>query len=105
MNKFRVTLTEHAIFDLKDIPKELQDQIHRDLRNLESAPFPSGTYIKRLKGFRPPVYRLRSGNFRILYHIQESTVTILRVIDRKLLDRAIKRLALKPSMKKSQWLG
>jgi mRNA-degrading endonuclease RelE of RelBE toxin-antitoxin system len=37
---------------------------------------------------------LRSGNFRILYHIQESSVTILRVIDRKLLDRAIKRLAI-----------
>jgi mRNA-degrading endonuclease RelE of RelBE toxin-antitoxin system len=94
MNKFQVTLTEHAIVDLKDISKELRNQIHRELRDLESAPFPSGTYIKRLRGFRPPVYRLRSGNFRILYHIQESSVTILRVIDRKLLDRAIKRLAI-----------
>jgi mRNA-degrading endonuclease RelE of RelBE toxin-antitoxin system len=94
MNKFQVVLAEHAVVDLKDIPRELRDQIHRDLRNLESAPFPSGTHIKRLKGFRPPVYRLRSGNFRILYHIQEGSVTILRVIDRKLLDRAIKRLAI-----------
>jgi mRNA interferase RelE/StbE len=94
MNKFQVALTEHAIVDLKNIPEKLRDQIHRDLRNLESAPFPSGTYIKRLRGFRPPVYRLRSGNFRILYHIQENSVTILRVIDRKLLDRAIKRLAM-----------
>jgi len=92
MNKFNVTLTEHAIGDLKDIPKELREQIHRDLRNLESTPFPSGTYIKRLKGFRPPVYRLRSGDFRVLYHIQENSVIILRVIDRKLLERAIKRL-------------
>jgi len=92
MNRFHVTLTEHAIVDLKDIPRELQDQIHRDLRNLESAPFPSGTHIKRLKGFRPPIYRLRSGNFRILYHIQENNVTVLRVVDRKLLERAIKRL-------------
>ncbi len=100
MNKFQVVLTEHAVLDLKDISRELRDQIHRDLRNLESAPFPSGTYIKRLKGFRPPVYRLRSGNFRVLYHIQESSVTILRVIDRKLLDRAIKKLAMKPRMKK-----
>ena len=92
MNKFNVTLTEHAIGDLKDIPKELREQIHRDLRNLESTPFPSGTYIKRLKGFRPPVYRLRSGDFRVLYHIQENSVIILRVIDRRLLERAIKRL-------------
>jgi len=101
MAKFHVALTEHAILELKDISRELRDQIHRDLRNLKSAPFPSGTYIKRLKGFRPPVYRLRSGNFRILYHIQESGVTILRVIDRKLLDRAIKKLAIKPRIKRS----
>jgi mRNA-degrading endonuclease RelE of RelBE toxin-antitoxin system len=101
MNKFQVTLTEHAVADLEDIPRELRDQIHRDLKHLESAPFPSGTYIRRLRGFRPPVYRLRSGNFRILYHIQESSVTILRVIDRKLLDRAIKRLAIKPRIKRS----
>ena len=101
MAKFHVTLTEHAILDLKDISRELRDQIHRDLRNLESAPFPSGTYIKRLKGFRPPVYRLRSGNFRILYRTQEGSVTILRVIDRKLLDRAIKKLAIKPRIKRS----
>jgi mRNA-degrading endonuclease RelE of RelBE toxin-antitoxin system len=94
MNKFNVALTEHAIGDLKDIPKELRDQIHRDLRNLESAPFPSGANIKRLKGFGQPVYRLRSGNVRILYHIQGNNVMILRVIDRKLLERVISRLRL-----------
>jgi len=92
MNKFQILLTEHAIDDLKKIFKDLRDQIHQDLRILESAPFPSGTHIKRLKGFRPTVYRLRSGNFRILYHIQENNVIILRVIDRKLLERVIRRL-------------
>ena len=30
MNRFRVTLTEHAIADLKGISKELCDQIHQD---------------------------------------------------------------------------
>jgi mRNA interferase RelE/StbE len=92
MNNFQVTLTEHAVADLKDIPKEFRDNIHQDLRKLQSAPFPSAAYIKRLRGFKPPVYRLRSGNFRILYHIQGDFVTILRVIDRKLLERVIKRL-------------
>lgn len=92
MNNFQVTLTEHAVADLKDISKEFRDQTHQDLKKLQSAPFPSGTYIKRLRRFKPPVYRLRSGNFRILYHIQGNVVTILRVIDRKLLERVIKRL-------------
>ncbi|NIN01693.1 MAG: type II toxin-antitoxin system RelE/ParE family toxin [candidate division Zixibacteria bacterium] len=92
MNKFRVVLTDHAVNDLKDIPKQARTQIHEDLTALEAKPFPSGTHIKRLRGFRPPVYRLRSGNFRVLYRIQGDTVAILRVIDRKLLERIIKRL-------------
>jgi len=92
MNKFQVNLTEHATNDLKDISKEFRDKIHQDLKTLESAPFPSGNYIKRLRGFKPPVYRLRSGDFRVLYHIHGNTVTILRAIDRKLLERVLKRL-------------
>jgi mRNA interferase RelE/StbE len=92
MNKFQVNLTEHATDDLKDISKEVRGKIHQDLKALESAPFPSGTHVKRLRGFRPPVYRLRSGDFRVLYHIQGNTVTILRVIDRKLLERLLRRL-------------
>ncbi len=92
MNKFRVILTEHAVADLRDISRDFRDQVHRDLKTLESAPFPSGTFIKRLKGFRPPVYRLRSGDFRVLYHIQGANVTVLRIIDRRVLERTIKRL-------------
>jgi mRNA-degrading endonuclease RelE of RelBE toxin-antitoxin system len=94
MDRFRVVLTEHAIADLGEIPKHLQDQIIQDLQLLQSAPFPFGTRIKRLKGFKPAVYRLRSGDFRVLYRIQSDAVTILRIIDRKLLERVIRRLQL-----------
>ena len=92
MNKFQVILTEHAISDIESIPKESRAHIHQDITALESALFPAGNRIKRLRGFRPPVYRLRSGNFRVLYHIHGDTVTILCVIDRKILERVIKRL-------------
>jgi mRNA interferase RelE/StbE len=94
MNRFQVVLTQHAVEDLKEISKELKEQIHRDLETLQTSPLPSGIQIKRLKGFRPPVYRLRSGNFRVLYHIRGQVVTVLRVVDRKLLERVIKRLSL-----------
>jgi mRNA-degrading endonuclease RelE of RelBE toxin-antitoxin system len=92
MNKFQIILTEHAVMDLKEIPEGLRGHIHFDLNTLESDPFPSGIRIKRLKSFHLPVYRLRSGDFRVLYHIQGNRVTILRVINRKLLDRVIRRL-------------
>ena len=94
MNRFQVLLTEHAIADLEEIPKENREHIQRDLKTLQTSPLPSGTQIKRLKGFRPPIYRLRSGDFRVLYRIREDKVTVLRVIDRKLLERVIKRLNL-----------
>ena len=92
MNRFQVLLTEHAVADLEGVFKEIRQQIQRDLKTLQTSPLPSGTQIKRLKGFRPPIYRLRSGDFRVLYRIREDKVTVLRVIDRKLLERVIKRL-------------
>jgi mRNA-degrading endonuclease RelE of RelBE toxin-antitoxin system len=92
MNKFNVVLTEHAVADLKGITKDLRQKIHQDLMVLERNPFPSGNFIKRLKGFRPPVFRMPSGDYRIMYHIEGEVVTVLRLIDRKELDRVIKRL-------------
>ena len=97
MNKFRIALTQHAIIDQKDIQKDQQNSILENLKTLESAPLPSGNLIKKLKGFRTPVYRLRVGNFRILYRIHQEAVIVLRVIDRKLLDRVVKRMGAKPS--------
>ena len=94
MSRFQVVLTEHAIADLEEVSKEIRGQIQRDLKTLQTSPLPSGIQIKRLKGFRPPIYRLRSGDFRVLYRIREDKVTVLRVIDRKLLERVIKRLNL-----------
>jgi len=94
MSRFQVVLTEHAITDLEEVSQEIREQIQRDLKTLQTSPLPSGTQIKRLKGFRPPIYRLRSGDFRVLYRIREGKVTVLRVIDRKLLERVIKRLNL-----------
>jgi mRNA interferase RelE/StbE len=94
MSSFRVDLTAHAVEDLEGIGKENKKNILRDLLALKSAPYSSGTRIKRLKGFRPPLYRLRCGDFRVLYQIREDTVAVLRVIDRKLLERIIKRLKL-----------
>jgi mRNA interferase RelE/StbE len=94
MNRSQVVLTDHAIADLEEVSREIRKQIQRDLKTLQTSPLPSGTQIKRLRGFRPPIYRLRSGDYRVLYHIREDRVTVLRMIDRKLLERVIKRLNL-----------
>jgi len=94
VEKFSIQITQSAIDDLDTIPKELRKKILPDIRNLSSNPFPIGTMIKKLKGFKPPLYRLRSGDYRVLYRVQGNMVTIMRVIGRKELERIIKRLKL-----------
>ena len=91
MTPFKILLTDHAISDLEGMSQEAKAQILGDIKSLEPSPFPQGSRIKRLKRFPVPVYRLRSGDYRILYLIRDEVI-VLRVIDRKLLDRAIKRL-------------
>ena len=87
-------MTQAATDDLEDIPDKLREQIISDIRSLSINPFPSRSGIKKLKGFKPPLYRLRSGDYRALYRIESNTVTIMRAIDRKELERIIKRLKL-----------
>jgi mRNA interferase RelE/StbE len=92
MFRFSVRLTRSAEDDLNRIPVEIRKDILSDVRQLSSAPFPSGTQIKKLRGFKPPLYRLRAGDYRIIYGVEAGTVFIMRIINRKELERIIKRL-------------
>ncbi len=92
MLRFSVKLTERAADDLDQVPIEIRKEILSDIRQLSSAPFPTGTQVKKLKGFRPPLYRLRTGDYRIIYRVEARAILVLRVINRKDLDRIIKGL-------------
>jgi mRNA interferase RelE/StbE len=89
---FSVQLTGAAEDDLNQIPIEIRKDILSDVRQLSSAPFPPRTQVKKLKGFKLPLYRLRTGDYRIIYRVEAGTVFIMRVIGRKDLERIIKRL-------------
>ncbi|OPY65869.1 MAG: hypothetical protein A4E63_02850 [Syntrophorhabdus sp. PtaU1.Bin050] len=44
------------------------------------SPLPFGeTRVKKLRGFDPPLYRLRSGDFRAYYHIIAGKVIVLAI--------------------------
>jgi mRNA interferase RelE/StbE len=89
---FSVQLTASAEADLSQIPVEIRKDILSDVRRLSSAPFPPENQTKKLKGFKPPLYRLRTGDYRVIYRVGAGTVFIMRVINRKELERIIKRL-------------
>ncbi len=83
---------KRAADDLGQVPIEIRKEILSDIRQLSSAPFPTGTAVKKLKGFKPPLYRLRTGDYRIIYRVEARAILVLRGINRKELDRTIKRL-------------
>ena len=94
MKKFIIQLTHSAAEDLDRIPEALRINVIAIIKKLSSNPFASDPNIKKLKGFKTPLYRIRSGDYRVLYRVQEKTVYIMRVVDRRDLDRIIKRLKL-----------
>jgi len=97
LKKFGIQLTYSCVEDLDCLPEDRQTKIVALIKKISFNPFASETSIKKLKGFKTPLYRIRSGDFRILYRLQEKTVIIMRVIDRKDLDRVIKGLKLSKS--------
>jgi mRNA interferase RelE/StbE len=92
MALFNILLTKSASDDLDAIPDKLRIQIISDIQSLTAWPFPSGIKIKKLKGFKPPLYRLRAGDFRVLYRIDITNIIVMRVIARKELEKIIKRI-------------
>ena len=92
MIDFDVQLTHPAIRDIREISEDAHSRIIDGIIGLRQDPFPFPPLKKKLKGFAFPLYRLRVADCRILYRIDKTTVTILRVVDRKDLEKAIKHL-------------
>lgn len=89
---FAIQLTQLAIRDLGLLPGTVHAKIIESLMSLREDPFPSPPLTKKLKGFGFPLYRLRLGDYRLLYRIDAHSITVMRVIHRKDLEKTIKRL-------------
>lgn len=76
MLKYSVVITQSVRKFLKKIPDKLADRLESEMMNLEINPRPFG-YIK-LKG--RDAYRIRVGNYRIIYEIEDKILKVT-VID------------------------
>lgn len=92
--RFKVVISPSAQREFEDLEIDDAIQLARDVKTyLEISPFPFGkTRIKKLIGFTPPLYRLRSGDFRIYYRIVSKEVVILAVTHKKDSERVLKKL-------------
>jgi mRNA-degrading endonuclease RelE of RelBE toxin-antitoxin system len=74
------------------LPAGDRERIAADLRGLAEIPIDRPPRVKRLKGLGASLYRLRSGDHRVLYRIDGDVVTVMRVVHRRDLERALRRL-------------
>jgi len=88
---FSVQLTKPAKADLEKIPASTRPPILEGIASLEENPFP-GPNKRRLRGFKFPLYRLRVEDFRARYRIDQQLVTIMRIINRKDLEKITRHL-------------
>ena len=93
---FRVEVAAHAQRDLAALPPKQRLQVLKKAQILRENPFPKGKAIRRLRAKTKAgelLYRLRAGDYRVIYLIEEKQVFILMVVHRKDFERAIKELA------------
>ena len=77
--QFKVEIKPRAIKDLHAIPKQVALRILNSIKLLENN---LQGNVKRLTNFTPE-YRLRVGNYRILFEVEEGTVIVYRVKHRQ----------------------
>lgn len=72
MAGYEIFFKESVWKDFKDVPKKDLKRILSRIENLGSDPRPTGG--EKLTGHE--LYRVRQGNYRILYSIQDNELTI-----------------------------
>jgi len=82
MRKYKINFKKSAIKELRNLPEKEIKRISILIRNLSYDPRPPG--CKKLKAYSN-LWRIRSGNYRIIYSIEDQilTIEILEIVNRK----------------------
>ena len=76
----QIEIRKSAIKDLKQISEPHKTKIHNKILELKN--FPNLQNIKKLTNFEP-AYRLRVGDYRVLFDVENELIIIGRVLHRK----------------------
>lgn len=91
--RFNVIFSPSSLRDIEGFETDKALQLVKDIKKyLESSPLPIGKpRIKKLTGFAPPLYRLRSGDFRAYYRIIAKEIVILAITHKKDSEKLLKK--------------
>ncbi|MFQ5560998.1 MAG: type II toxin-antitoxin system RelE/ParE family toxin [Nitrospinota bacterium] len=91
--KLKIIFSPSAQKDIERLETRHALKLTRDIKSyLETFPlFIGKTRIKKLAGFDPPLFRLRSGDFRAYFRLLSTTVIILSIIHKKDSEKMLKK--------------
>lgn len=80
---YKVIYTASAQKELNKLPKIDFRKVQKAINSLSDDPYPVGSL--KLEGTKAKLYRIRKGNYRVIYSVQNSiiTITILKIAHRK----------------------
>jgi mRNA-degrading endonuclease RelE of RelBE toxin-antitoxin system len=72
--------TETALEDMAALDRSIGRRVKQAV---ERFAYTGAGNVKRLQGIHPPEYRLRVGDYRVRFHLDDQTVQVLRVRNRR----------------------
>ena len=81
--RYTIIIRETVKKELRQVPSVDYKKIKTIILSLAEDPFPHGCL--KLEGFESKLYRIRKGDYRIIYSVEHQivTVTILKIAHRK----------------------
>lgn len=81
---YEIILSPEAVEDLRQLKANVRAVVGAALTtHLRHQPTQvSGSRIKQLRGLARPQYRLRVGDIRVFYDVQEQVVEVLAIVDK-----------------------
>jgi mRNA interferase RelE/StbE len=76
--KYFIEFKPRAVKDLQSLSKQMQGKILKKIQSMEND---LAGDVKKLTNFTPE-YRLRVGNYRVLFEIEDSNIVVYRVRSR-----------------------
>ncbi|MBI5184683.1 MAG: type II toxin-antitoxin system RelE/ParE family toxin [Nitrospinae bacterium] len=82
MKRFNVVFSNRAGGDMDALSDDKFNRIVDGCKRLEENPATDGKHIKKLKGYKD-IYRLRVGDYRIVFEWKGLDINIVRVLTRQ----------------------
>jgi len=89
VDRRRLVYAPRAQRDLVSLQKKFASQVLADLELLQAPPWPRGK-VKPLRG--TDFWEIKTGDFRVIFLPKGKDVVVLRVVNRRDLDKAIGRI-------------